>query len=61
MNTRKIHRILPLAALLALGACSTTASEKPILSAAQIESSIRVEVRLLEPLPVGETTVARVD
>lgn len=59
-----IVNIILLAAL-ALGGCSTVSvqqlSEKydrPILSAAEAESMIRVEVRTLEPMAVEETVVA---
>lgn len=61
MNTWKAYRLVLVAGLLATSACTTTPSERPILSAAQIESMIRVEVRPLEPLPVDEATVARAD
>lgn len=68
MNTGKVNIITALAAALILSACGTTSGERlasddkrPILSAAQVESMIRVEVTVLEPLLVDETTVALAD
>ena len=63
MKTGIVNIILP--AALALSGCSTVSvqqlSEKydrPILSAAEAESMIRVEVRTLEPMSVEEAVVA---
>jgi hypothetical protein len=65
MNTGKVNIITALALVLALSACGTTSGDRlasngdrPILSAAQVESMIHVEVTVLEPLLVDENTVA---
>lgn len=64
MNTRKVNIIALITALLMLSACSTTDTQhssssggRPILSAAEADSMIRVEVRTLEPVPVEQAMV----
>ena len=69
MKVRKLNIILTTAALLALGGCSSTsylgqqadAGNAPILSAAQVQSMIRVEVRTLEPPTDVDTLIASTD
>ena len=61
MNIRNLNRWVLLVGFFALGACTSTPSERPILSAAQIESSIRVEVTVIEPSPYEETVAALAD
>ena len=67
MNTGIARKIIALAAMLAVTGCATTGNDlvahndyKPILSAEQVQSMIRVEVRELEPLPV-EDAIAPLD
>ena len=68
MNTGTVNIILVLTALLALSGCATpsvqTASittDRPILSAAEANSMIRVEFRALEATSPGRTVVASAD
>jgi hypothetical protein len=68
MKAGIVNIIMVSAASLVLGGCSTVSvqqlSEKydrPILSAAEAASMIRVEVRELQPMPVEETVVASID
>ena len=61
MNIWTVKRLVLVAGLFALGACTSTPNERPILSAAQIESSIRVEVKPIEPSPYEETVAALAD
>jgi len=56
MNTGIVNIILVLTALLAMSGCGTTSvqtashtTDRPILSAAEADSMIRVEFRALEP------------
>ena len=65
MKTRKLNIIMALAILLAGSGCSTVSvqqlSEKydrPILSAAEAQSMIRVEVISISPEPAEETVMA---
>jgi len=64
MNARIVYISLTLLAL-TLGGCSTTSPEhagyagaRPILSAADATSMIRVEVRVLEPVFIEQAVVA---
>ena len=68
MNTGIVNIILSLAALLVLSGCGTTAVQRwdqtaarPILSAAEAESMIRVEMTILEPPSIDGTVVASAD
>lgn len=70
MNTRNVNIVALMTALLMLSACSTTDTQRnsssggrPILSAAEADSMIRVEVRTLEPVPVEQAMVdtAKID
>ncbi len=68
MNTGIVNIILVLTALLLLTGCGTTSvqtasdtTDRPILSAAEVESMIRVEFRVLEPESPGQTVVASAD
>ena len=68
MNTGIVNIILVLTALFAVSGCGTTSvqtagltTDKPILSAAEVESMIRVEFRALEPTSPGQTVVASAD
>jgi len=65
MNKGFVNIITVLAALLALGGCSTISVQQlsdkydnPIMSAAEARSTIRVEVRALEPVSADETVAA---
>lgn len=62
MNTGKVNIILIVTAFLALGGCATGPAsytkDAPILSAADANSMISVEVRELEPLPVERAIAA---
>ena len=68
MNTGIVNIILVLTALLAMSGCGTTSvqteshtTDRPILSAAEVEAMIRVEFRALEPESPGQTVVASAD
>lgn len=68
MNTGSVNIILVLTALLALSGCGTTSvqtashtTDRPILSAAEVNSMIRVEFRALEPTSPEPTVVASAD
>jgi len=68
MKTGTVNIIRVSAALLALGGCSTVSVQqlseqydRPILSAAEAASMIRVEVREPQPLLVEENVVASID
>lgn len=68
MHTGIVNIILILTPLLAMSGCSTTSvqaashtTERPILSAAEVEAMIRVEFRALEPESPGQTVVAAAD
>jgi len=43
----------------ALSGCSSMAAQQPILSAAEAQSAIHVEVRVLEPVSVDQAVAAR--
>lgn len=65
MKARKLNIIMVAAALLAAGGCSTVTVQqlseqydRPILSAAEARSMIRVEVTPLEPQPEEPTVLA---
>jgi diphthamide synthase subunit DPH2 len=65
MKTRKLNIIVATAVLLALTGCGTVPVEqlsekyeRPILSAAEVQAMIRVEVTQLEPIPETQTIVA---
>ena len=65
MKTGRVNKMIVVAALLALSGCSTVSvqqlSEKydrPILSAAEAQSMIRVEVTALEPISAEHTVMA---
>ena len=57
MNNGIVRKIIVLAALTVLSGCATYDS-KPILSAADAQAAIQVEVRVLEPLPVDDAVAA---
>ncbi len=66
MKAWTVNIIMVAVGLLALGGCSTVPAEqlsekydRPILSAAQVKSMIRVEVSELEPIaePIVEETI----
>lgn len=59
MSTGCVKALLACAFLLALGGCAT-GEPQAILSAAELESMIRIEVRPLEPEIPGETAVAAI-
>ncbi len=68
MNTGIVNIILVLMALFAVSGCATTSdqtvaytADRPILSAAEANSMIRVEFRALEPTSAGPTVVASAD
>ena len=65
MKTRKLNIIMALAILLAGSGCSTITAQqlsekydRPILSAAEAQSMIRVEVTSTAPPAVEETVMA---
>jgi hypothetical protein len=64
MNKGIVNIVVLLAALLVSSACGTTnsqqfapARERPILSAAETRTMIRVEVRVLEPITAEQAVV----
>jgi hypothetical protein len=58
MNIGRARKILPgLAMLIALGGCAT-GSPVALLSAAELDAMIRVEIQPLEPDTPGEDAVA---
>lgn len=62
-NTGKVNVIMMLAGLFVISGCATTAQpgyidSKPILSAAEARSMVRVEVKVLEPLPIERAVAA---
>jgi hypothetical protein len=59
MSTGRAKALLACAALVALGGCASS-EPQTILSAAELEAMIRVEIRPLEPAMPGETAVASV-
>lgn len=71
MNKGFFNIIMVLAALLVLGGCSTVPAQPlsdnhenrdtPIMSAAEVKSMIRVEIRALDPGSVDQTIVASTD
>ena len=66
MNTRRLKILATIVALLALGGCATNghtgySHDKPIMSAADAASMIRVEVRAIEPAPAETVLVAASD
>jgi hypothetical protein len=65
MKTRKLNIIVTTAVLLALTGCGTVPVEqlsekydRPILSAAEVQTMIRVKVTPLEPTPETQTIMA---
>lgn len=65
MKTRKVNIMTVAAALLALTGCGTVPVQelsenydRPILSAAEVRTMIRVEVTMLEPTPEVQTILA---
>lgn len=65
MKIRKVNIMTTVAVFLALSGCSTVsvqqlsdAYDRPILSAAEAKSMIRVEVTELEPVLVEDTVIA---
>jgi len=65
MKTGKVNIMMLVAAFLALSGCSTVSVqqlsetyERPILSAAEARSMIRVEVTALPPIYVEDTVMA---
>ena len=65
MKTRRLDIIMVTAVLLALTGCGTVPVEqlsekydRPILSAAEVRTMIRVEVTTLEPTPEAQTILA---
>ena len=65
MKTRKSNIMMAFAVVLAGSGCSTVTAQqlsekydRPILSAAEAQSMIRVEVNPLEPLPAEELVMA---
>jgi len=59
MNKGIVKLIMVLAAMTALSGCSSMAAQQPILSAAEAQSAIHVEVRVLEPVSVDQAVAAR--
>ncbi len=57
MSTGNAKVMLACALLAALGGCAA-GNPKPILSAAELDSMIRVEVERIEPAHPGDTAVA---
>ena len=65
MKTRKVNIMMVAAVLLALTGCGTVPVEqlsekydRPILSAAEVRTMIRVEMTTLEPLALEDTVLA---
>ena len=65
MSTRRVNIMMVAAVLLALTGCGTVPVEqlsekydRPILSAAEVRTMIRVEVTTLEPMPEEQTILA---
>lgn len=65
MNTGIVRVYLILAAIALLGGCSSTSLQpadasngRPIISAAEAQAMIRVEVKIVEPQPDLHTVVA---
>ena len=57
MNANVLKRAAALAALSLLAGCATTVetkSDNAILSAEQVQAMIRVEMKVLEPLPIDQ-------
>ena len=63
MNTGTVRKLAVVLALAALGGCSTTSvsDSMPILSAEQIQTMIKVEIRPVEPAPDIDGLVAAAD
>ena len=59
MRTGRARALLLVAMLFAIGGCATS-QPRAILSAAEIDSMIRVDVEALEPAPSEDAMVARV-
>ena len=60
MNRDIVKWLVSLAALVTLSGCSTVPvdSPKPMISAAEFDAMITIEVRELEPLPVDSAVAA---
>jgi len=68
MKTWKVNIMMVVAVFLALSGCSTVSVqqlsetyERPVLSAADAKSMIRIEVTALEPISVNDTVMAATD
>lgn len=68
MKTWKVNIMMVVAVFLALSGCSTVSVQRlsetydrPVLSAADAKSMIRIEVTALEPISANDTVMAATD
>ena len=61
MNNGIVKVIIVLAATAALSGCGSTATQQPILSAADAQTTIHVTVRTLEPVAIQDSLLAARD
>ena len=61
MNKGIVKVIMVLTAAVAFSGCSSMGTPQPILSAAEAQSTIRVDVRLLEPVAVDQAVAVLAD